>query len=291
MIRVGPAGWSYADWEGAVYPRRKPRGFHPLGMLARYVECVEINSSFYATPRSDYCERWVELVRERPQFRFATKLQNLFTHQPLDADYEHHARAYLAGIEPLRAAECLAACLVQFPLSFRRTPEAFARLERLAETFGHLALVLELRHRSWFEPDSLDAIAGLGYSLACIDLPAAPEHPPADAPGSGPIGYLRLHGRNQDTWFARGAGRDQRYDYLYDNGEVAEIVRRTKRLASGTDETYVITNNHFGGQAVANALEIMAGVHDERPLAPAQLIAAFPRLAETVRPDGQIPLF
>ena len=30
MIRVGPAGWSYADWEGAVYPRRKPAGFHPL---------------------------------------------------------------------------------------------------------------------------------------------------------------------------------------------------------------------------------------------------------------------
>ena len=138
------------------------------------------------------------------------------------------------------------------------------------------------------------AVARLGYSLACIDLPPAADHPPADAlegAAPGPIGYLRLHGRNARTWFAKGAGRDQRYDYLYDKGEVAELVQRARRLASGTDETFVITNNHFSGKAVANALEIMAGVNGSPPLAPTQLIAAFPRLAESVRPDGQTTLF
>jgi uncharacterized protein YecE (DUF72 family) len=34
MIRVGPAGWSYKDWEGIVYPAEKPRGFDPLAYLA-----------------------------------------------------------------------------------------------------------------------------------------------------------------------------------------------------------------------------------------------------------------
>jgi len=295
LIRVGPAGWSYADWEGAVYPREKPRGFHPLRMLARYVDCIEINSSFYATPRADYCERWVDLVRDQPEFRFTAKLQNVFTHQRLDEDYDRNAGSYLAGLEPLRAAGRLSACLVQFPLSFHRTQPALDRLARLAETFGPLRLVLEVRHRSWFDTDTLAAVARLGYSLARIDLPAAADHPSDEAQeqamGSGPIGYLRLHGRNARTWFAPGAGRDQRYDYLYDSGEVAEVVGLARRLASGTDETFVITNNHFSGKAVANALEIIAGVSGSPALAPVQLIAAYPRLAESVRPDGQTTLF
>ena len=30
MIRVGPAGWAYKDWNGIVYPKPKPRGFGPV---------------------------------------------------------------------------------------------------------------------------------------------------------------------------------------------------------------------------------------------------------------------
>ena len=47
----GAAGWSYADWEGVVYPRKKPRGFHALAYLAEHFDLVEINSSFYSVPR------------------------------------------------------------------------------------------------------------------------------------------------------------------------------------------------------------------------------------------------
>ena len=46
-IRVGPAGWSYSDWEGRVYPKPHPRGFHALAFLATYVDCVEINATLY----------------------------------------------------------------------------------------------------------------------------------------------------------------------------------------------------------------------------------------------------
>lgn len=48
MISVGPAGWSYKDWYGKVYPSPKPRGFDELAYLARYCDTVEVNSSFYA---------------------------------------------------------------------------------------------------------------------------------------------------------------------------------------------------------------------------------------------------
>jgi len=41
----GPAGWSYKDWEGTVYP---PHGskFDQLAYLASFFDTIEINSPF-----------------------------------------------------------------------------------------------------------------------------------------------------------------------------------------------------------------------------------------------------
>jgi uncharacterized protein YecE (DUF72 family) len=299
MIRVGPAGWSYPDWEGRVYPRRKPAGFHPLRQLARWFDCVEINSSFYAAPSARNCEHWAELVRERPRFRFTAKLQQVFTHERLPEDARERdaaVRAYHEGLQPLADARRLAAVLVQFPHSFRRSAGSEARLAWIAETFGGWPLVLELRQRSWFAPEPLALARDLGYTLCGIDLPREAERPseaeltgPQAAPR--PLAYLRLHGRNAAAWFDPRAGRDQKYDYLYEPDEVREIVQATRRLAEGADETYVITNNHFSGKAVANALEILAELGGAPVLGPVELLDAFPRLRACVRPDGQDSLF
>jgi uncharacterized protein YecE (DUF72 family) len=294
VIRVGTAGWSYPDWEGVVYPRRKGAGFHPLRHLARYLSCVEINSSFYATPNADHAERWVRMVEGRERFRFIVKLQNLFTHQPLpsrDLDLQRGADDFLTGIEPLRRARRLTGLLVQFPHSFRASEASARRLELLAEVFGHLPLLLEVRHGSWYESAPLKRVRALGYSLIHLDLPYAADHPPAEAPIVGATGYLRVHGRNAASWFDARAGRDQRYDYLYPPDEVAGLARTARRLAAATDETFVITNNHFAGKAVANALEMLAVLEERPPLAPAELVEAYPHLRSLTRVDGQQTLF
>ena len=301
MIRVGPAGWSYPDWEGRVYPRKKPKGFHPLRQLARYFDCIEINSSFYAAPSARNSAHWAELVHERAQFRFTAKLQQIFTHEPLSQDARERdaeVRAFHAGLQPLADAKKLAALLVQFPHSFRRSAEGEARLRWIAETFGGWPLVLELRQRSWFAPDALSFVRELGYTLCAIDLPLGAERPseaelvaPGERAGPRPLAYLRLHGRNAAAWFDPRAGRDQKYDYLYEPGEVREIVQATRRMAQGADETFVITNNHFSGKAVANGLELLAGLSEGQVLGPVELLDAFPRLRACVRPDGQDSLF
>jgi uncharacterized protein YecE (DUF72 family) len=301
MIRVGPAGWSYPDWEGIVYPRRKPRGFHPLRLLARTFDCVEVNSSFYGTPSARNSERWLELVRDRPRFRFTAKLQQVFTHEPLGTDLgerERAARAFRDGLRPLAESGRLAALLVQFPHSFRRDAGAEERLRWIAETFGDGRLVLELRQRSWFQPEALALVRTLGFTLSLIDLPAGADRPSADDLGPTdagaprrPLAYLRLHGRNAAAWFDPRAGRDQKYDYLYGPEEVREVVQVVRRMAQGADETFVITNNHFSGKAVANALEILAGLGEGIVGAPSEWLDAFPRLRACVRPDGQDSLF
>ena len=301
MIRVGPAGWSYPDWEGRVYPRHEPKGFHPLRQLARWFDCVEINSSFYGTPSAKSCEHWAELVLDRPRFRFTAKLQRVFTHEDPHADPRQRdadVRAFHEGLQPLADARKLAALLVQFPHSFRRDAAGEARLRWIAETFGGWPLVLELRQRSWFAPEALALVRELGYTLCGIDLPPEADQPSeselaavGERGGRSPLAYLRLHGRNAAAWFDPRAGRDQKYDYLYAPDEVREIVQAARRLAQGADETYVITNNHFSGKAVANALEILAGLAEGQVLGPVEILDAFPRLRASVRPDGQDTLF
>jgi uncharacterized protein YecE (DUF72 family) len=93
------------------------------------------------------------------------------------------------------------------------------------------------------------------------------------------IGYLRLHGRNYRTWFQKDAGRDARYDYLYTKPEIKEVSDRIRAIKQEAEETYAITNNHFRGQALVNAIEILEEL-DARPAAvPSLLAAAYPRLS------------
>src|SRR5919109_731050 len=80
-IRIGPAGWSYPDWEGQVYPKPKPRGFDPLAYLAQYFDTIEINSTFYRIPAATMTRSWATRVSDHPTFRFTGKLWQGCTHE------------------------------------------------------------------------------------------------------------------------------------------------------------------------------------------------------------------
>ena len=290
-LRIGPAGWSYSDWEGIVYPRPKPRNFHAIPYLGQFFGTIEINSSFYADPQVVHAARWRELAQDLDGFLFTAKLNRVFTHEALgdELQFERQRSSFTAGIEPI--ADRLGALLVQFPVSFRDSQTSRHRLDRIREAFGQYPLVLELRHLSWFEPEALRTIEKSGFSLASIDLPFSKNHPPADAPTLGPVGYLRLHGRNASAWFDARAGRDQRYDYLYPPDELQGLVQRAKKIAGGSETTFVITNNHFTGKAVANALEISYGLLGTSVPAPSTLVDHYPQLKSITRESGQQSLF
>lgn len=291
MIRIGVAGWSYDDWAGRVYPRRKPAGFHPLAWLAQYLDCIEVNSTFYALPRPDYAARWVALTAGRPDFRFTLKLHGSFTHGPAEEVSAAAARAFLQGIAPILEADRCLALLAQFPVFFRAGAASWARLARVRELFPGARFVVELRHRTWFVPEALERLAALDLGLAHIDLPAARDHPPEDHPTLGPLGYLRLHGRNRRTWFDAQAGRDARYDYRYDRDEVAGVAQRLRRIAARTEQAVLIANNHYGGQAVANAIELKSLFAGGPVRAPRPLVEAFPDLRDKALPEGQMTMW
>ena len=280
VIHVGTSGWSYDDWDGRFYPERKERGFDRLVYHARYFDCVEVNSSFYRPPSARAAASWV--ARTPRNFQFTFKLYRRFTHerdQPWTAD---EVDDYRRGIDPVREAGRLGAVLVQFPWSFKADDPAFRHLETIRRDFGDLPLVVEVRHASWVSDLALKRIKDNGFGFANIDQPASRSGVPPMTLVTSPVGYVRLHGRNREAWFSKTAGRDARYDYLYREDEIEEWIERIRDVARQSEKTYVFTNNHYRGQAPANALQILSKIQGRPVSVPSPLLQTFPFLEDIV---------
>src|SRR5215510_12489890 len=102
-ILVGPAGWSYVDWRGRVYPESAGTKFDTLALVAKYFDTAEINSSFYHPPAPETARSWLRRIESNPNFVFTAKLFRAFTHERGKATAEDE-RLFREGIDPLMQA-------------------------------------------------------------------------------------------------------------------------------------------------------------------------------------------
>ncbi len=277
-IRVGPAGWSYEDWKGIVYPPHMPKSLHPLTFLCEFFDTVEVNSSFYAPPNARNCAAWVKKVSANPRFKFTVKLWERFTHERGSEIDPNDVKTYCEGIAPLADQEKLGAILVQFPFSFRRTPGNRVWLARVIDAFASYPLAIEIRHATWDRPEVHAAMRERSLAFCNIDQPLFPGSLEPTDRVTSKVGYVRLHGRNHDDWFREEASRDDRYNYLYSPEELKPWLEKIERIRSQAGEIYVITNNHYRGQAVVNAFDIQAGLGIRDVTIPQHLIDEYPQL-------------
>jgi uncharacterized protein YecE (DUF72 family) len=279
-LRIGPAGWSYPDWSGFVYPSRRSKGFHEATFLAKFFDTIEINTSFYQPIRPDHAATWIERVAANPSFVFTAKLWQRFTHEPsATADDERNVRA---GFDVLREAGKLGAVLLQFPFSFHRTPETSAHLSALLKRFADYPLVVELRHSSWQTQDTLDFLHEHNAGLCNIDQPVIGNSITPTAQSTSPVGYVRFHGRRYDTWFSDDPKlpSHERYNYLYSLDELKPWVSRIHEVQKHTSDTYVVTNNHYQGKAVVNALQLLSILKGSKLKVPDNLRQHYPQLEQ-----------
>lgn len=291
MTRIGPAGWAYKDWCGIVYPDPKPRGFHELAFVAQYFDTIEINVTFYRPLAVKTAATWLHRIRDNDRFRFTAKLWRGFTHErnATAADEQE----FKDGLAPLLEAARLGAVLLQFPWSFRNTSENRGYVARLRARFSEYPLVLEVRHASWSEPGTLDLLEQLDLGLCNIDQPLFKRSVKPSALATSAIGYVRLHGRNYQSWFTENKHTGERYDYLYPVRELEPWLDRIKAVEHETEDTYVVTNNHYLGKAVVNAIEISSILKGQPVAAPQSLIDRFPELKEFTKTrlsPGQLAL-
>ncbi len=290
---AGTAGWSYEDWDGIVYPASKGRGFHPLSYLADFIDIIEVNSTFYRPAPPAMVRSWLKRLEGHPDFLLSLKLYQAFTH-PRGGFTQKEVDEVRIAADLVRLEGRLAALLVQFPWSFRNSPENAEYLRRLLGLFGGFPLAVEVRHASWDAPGFYDLLSEAGAAFCNIDQPLFDASIKPSAVSTTPdFAYVRLHGRNYENWFRESAGRDERYNYLYAADELEGWITRIKELGTKSGKVYVITNNHYRGQALANALQIRNMISGEKVDVPGLMLEKYPVLREIVRAiqAGQMDLF
>lgn len=169
--------WSYAPWQG----RYLPPGLPPRDRLRAYAtwcNCVEGNTTFYATPAVEVVRSWAE--QTDPDFRFILKLPKTITHERRLGSVAEPLRAFLAAIEPLGPR--VHSLWIQLPAGFG--PSGVGALSgflgRLPEQYRYC---VEVRHRAFFEdPSSAEqlerAIGEFGAEWATFDTTTLFASPP-----------------------------------------------------------------------------------------------------------------
>lgn len=252
-IHVGTSGFSYKDWVGPVYPPGLPEA-----EWLSYYACelgfrtCELNFTYYRLPDPRMLERMAAKVPEG--FTFTLKATNTLTHEREQATPEEFAR-FVEGVQPLVAEEKLGCVLAQFPYSFQATAENRAFLRRLREGMGDLPLVVEFRNARWLTEQAFAFLREQELGFCCVDEPRLKGLIPPVARATGPVAYVRFHGRNAQKWW-RHEEAWERYDYTYSDAELLEWVPKIRSLAAEADVVYCFANNHWQGQAVGTARQL-----------------------------------
>jgi uncharacterized protein YecE (DUF72 family) len=324
-LRIGTSGWNYptgrGTWNGVFYPppRKRPKGFDDLSFYAEHFDTVEVNSTFYGSPRAEVCRQWAD--RTPDGFEFSVKLYQKFTHpemfkqtlsrrlskaderltfedpperdmldalaRPNQADLDE----FRAGIEPLASKGKLGALLAQFPASFKDVPASREYLAYLLRALVGYSVAVELRHASWSDHvgQTLKMLNEFGVAWVQIDEPKFRFSIRQNyLPNVESFYYMRLHGRNVKNWWHH-AKTEDRYDYLYSADELKEFSDTADAARRLVKKMYLYTNNHFSAKSVANAAMIKKQLGE--PIEgeyPEEFIVKYPELEGVVRPRSTV---
>ena len=277
MILLGTSGYSFPDWGGVFYPPGLDRS-KMLDYYVRQFKTVEVNSTYYRIPPPS---TFAAMERKTPaDFEFVVKVHHDMTHAQT-RDPEAYA-AFHTALEPLRRARKLSGVLAQFPQAFHRSEDNERFLLELQGRMEGVPLFVEFRHNSWMKEDLFQFLERESLGYVSVDEPDLPGLLPRVARATGPLAYVRFHGRNKKSWYdgvprgkdegpgvkappceREGPGvkalpreRDRRllrYDYLYSEAELKEWADKIRALNQKTEKTFVFFNNCHAGQAATSA--------------------------------------
>ncbi|WP_226677020.1 DUF72 domain-containing protein [Rossellomorea aquimaris] len=277
MIYIGVTGWGDHD---TLYENISPRD--KLKEYGAHFPIVEVDTTFYAVQPVRNAEKW---VRETPEkFKFIVKAyQGITGHQRGEIPFETKEDMFWAfkdSLLPYVKADKLAMVLLQFPPWYDCKKEHVAYIRYCREQLKDFPLALEFRHQSWFRPEyrekTLSFMGNEGWIHSICDEPQAGE-------GSVPrvleathkeATLIRFHGRNMYGWNKPNGEdwREVRYLYRYNRVELEEWIPHIHRLHENSKDLYILFNNNSGGDAAANAKELieLLGIEYDG-LAPKQL--------------------
>jgi uncharacterized protein YecE (DUF72 family) len=167
---IGTMGFSYKDWSGIFYPPGM-NSMDYLGYYSRIFKSVEIDSSFYGSPKKSTIQRWKS---ETPaDFKFSLKVPRMITHEMGLVNAWGQMAEFIETIRLL--AERLGVILFQFPPSFK--VDQMNRLsEFLARLPDDLCFSIEIRDGSWYTAENqlVELLAKRKIGWAATQYPNLP---------------------------------------------------------------------------------------------------------------------
>ena len=253
---MGCSGWIYPDWNSAFYKKgEKDR----LAYYSSIFNAVEVNSTFYSPLPGTTLAKWAKTMKGR-DFLFAVKIPGSITHDNLIERTNQACCEMLkfqeTHLDYLSSEGMLGPILFQLPPYFQA--KHMDKLIQVISSFDHekFTCFVEPRHRELYENREFQGeLERMDVYNVSVDSPAIElKH---NLHTSARKQYIRFHGRNNEQWFKKGAGKLEKYDYLYSKEELESFMRIISPLASRGDEIFIFFNNHPSGKAPINAMQLM----------------------------------
>lgn len=228
---IGTAGWSLPREQMPAFP---PEGTHLQRYASRF-NAVEINSSFYRPHRPATYLKWAQSVPAA--FRFCVKVPKHISHERRLVDCGPLLERFLSECGQLD--EKLGCLLLQLPPSLAYEPQSAVRFIDELRALHDGPVVIEPRHRSWLEAETLLQQA----RIARVAADPAPFAEAAEPGGWSGFRYCRLH------------GSPRIYHSAYGEEWLGSLVERLATESKGV-ATWCIFDNTASGAATADALAL-----------------------------------
>ncbi len=275
--------------KGVFYPEGVNGAEERLRYYATQFPLVEVDSTYYALPRAEQAQLWVE--RTPDDFVMDVKAHALMTGQPsevkrlpkdireaLPPPLAEKTRVYgkdltpelqdlvwerfKEGVRPLHQVGKLGAVFLQFPRWVFPSNEAREQILDARTRLGDILLTVEFRHGSWFNEKNAERtlrfLTDNQIPYVIVDEPQGFKSsvPPVVAVTSPELAVFRFHGRNAANWEKPNILPSERFRYLYDEDELADYAPRIAEVARSTKRTHVLMNNCSGNYGTTNALQL-----------------------------------
>ena len=282
-IRIGTCSWADDALSKYFYPPKLPAK-ERLAYYAGFFDTVEVDSTYYRLPSESMVEGWAD--RTPDGFTMHVKAFGLMTRHPVKLEVLPEDlrdampvdergrvdrpprelrgevfRRFLAALEPLRRAGKLGGILFQLPPYVVYKDLSFEYLRWSREQLGDDEMLVEFRHRSWLDEanreHTLSFLESIDAAYVTVDAPksdTAKNLIPTIAAVTGGTAYFRFHGRNLGTWNKRGGSAAERFDYLYSDEELEELVPTLQELAGEAKQAYAFFNNNASSEDPENPL-------------------------------------
>jgi len=246
---IGTMGFGYRQWQGSFYPDKLPKA----GQLPYYAErfnALEMDSTFYGTPKPETVERW--RAQTPDGFRVCPKAPREITHELRLAAVADDVLAVF--VETMsRLGDRLGPILLQFPPDFTadERDNLAGFLERLP---GGFRFAVELRHRSWWSDETAELFRARGVCWAAADYIYLPKEIRRTA------GYLYVRFLGRHGQFAA-----KTHEQIDKTADLQRWRGQIEAEAPGATEVYAFFNDDYAGHApgTANRLRALLGMDVE----------------------------